>query len=262
MGTKRESDLPGVTSWIFLMAFFLNTSYAMGQLFFDDFNGKMARKKWRIADRKWGERHAVISHGGVVPQNVLVRNGNLVLAANGDTYAGNVKGHGQNRRVGAALFTRKKFGAARYEIKAKICPQPGVLSAFWTFFYEGESANHEIDFEIPGRSPDNERDMRWGTLSNWTGLSEKEHQSVNKFFGDQIDGEYHVYRIDWYTGIPGETPRVEWYFDNRLLHTSYQAIPSKPSRLWIGLWFPWWLGNADFNTDYMYIDWVKISSLR
>ena len=189
-----------------------------------------------------------------------------MIRANGDRYEGKLKGHGQKHRVGGALLSKKRYASGRYEIRAKICPQKGVLSAFWTYYHLHDSVNHEIDFEFPGKighpGTQSNSPLDWGILTNWRGTSPKEHRSVNKYFGDQTDGNYHLYRFDWHTGSATERPRVEWYYDNKLIHTSYEAVPTRAARLWLGLWFPCWIGPADFESDFMYIDWVKISSFN
>lgn len=122
------------------------------QVFFDDFKGsRLDTDKWNILNQKWGGNASKGTHGGVVPENVYIQDGNLIIRALGDYYEGDVKGHGQNTRVGGVIATRKKFASGSYEVKAKICPRRGALSAFWTYYYENEDYNHEIDFEFPGR---------------------------------------------------------------------------------------------------------------
>jgi len=239
---------------------------AFAQDFFDDFNGKtLDEKKWEKADSKWGTT-ARGNNGGVVPQNAFVKNGNLVIRAHGNLYNGPVKGHDQNTKVGGAVFTKTKFGSGSYEIRAKICPQLGALTAFWTYYYENDSCNHEIDFEFPGRNqkpnkPENS-DLTWGLLTNWQGVNDSMHRNVDMYFGNQTDGQYHLYRFDWYSGSNGETARVEWYYDGKLLHTAYEMVPFKPAKMWLGVWFPTWIGQADFDTDYMYVDWIKIKAFK
>ena len=75
------------------------------------------------------------------------------------------------------------------------------------------------------------------------------------------DGGFHVWRFDWHTGENGETPRVEFYVDGELKHTSTTHVPSIASRLTIGTWFPTWAGGAaSFDTQYLDVDWVKITA--
>jgi len=233
------------------------------QEFFDDFNGKrLDTKVWEKVNRKWGEDTTKARHGGVIGRNVFLKDGNLVIQANGNLYKGIVWGHGQKTKVGGAISTRQKFASGSYEIRAKICPQPGALSAFWTYYNQHDSINHEIDFEFPGKNQEpngpKDSDIHWGLMTNWRGVKAHEFKNADKYFGNQTDGQYHLYRFEWHTGSEGEKRRVEWYYDNQLLHTSYDMVPTIASNFWVGIWFPWWIGNADFNTDYMYVDWIRI----
>jgi beta-glucanase (GH16 family) len=77
----------------------------------------------------------------------------------------------------------------------------------------------------------------------------------------QNDGKFHVYRWDWYDGTNGEA-RVEFYLDGRLLFTSTQNIPKSPARLWVGNWPAPWSGDFQYDTQHLYVDWVKITELR
>ncbi len=252
---------------ILLLIIIFNTGLLRAQVLFDDFKkGTLDTAIWLVADTKWGENAEKRTHGGVVPENIIVKDGNLIIRANGDLYKGSIKGHGQNIRVGGAISTKALFASGSFEIRAKICPQPGALSAFWTFYYENEDYNHEIDFEFPGHNqapngPDSSR-MDWGLMTNWTGVKEGQYKNADKYFGNQTDGEYHLYRFEWHTGNAGEKPRVEWYYDNKLMHTSFEKVPTHAGSYYIGIWFPWWIKEANFDTDYMYVDWVKITPFK
>lgn len=238
------------------------TSTSYSQELFDNFSGdKLDRSIWKAANRKWGEHEAGISHGGVVPANVYLKDGKLVICGNGDLYTGAVKGHGQSQRVGGAVSTRKRFGPGRYEVCAKIVPKFGVLSAFWTFYYKSRDMNHEIDIEIPALDSLGNYNLNWGTFANWRGISADDNSSVNKYVGNIADDNYHIFRFDWFAAIDGQPSKVDWYVDNKLLYTSSESIPDKPSHFWLGVWFPWWIGSADFQTESMFIDWVKISAI-
>lgn len=250
---------------LFLIVFGLKfPSKSFGQVLFDDFKGPVLdSSRWIIANQKWGEVKEVATHGGVVPENVFIKDGNLVIRALGENYKGPVKGHGQNTRIGGVIYTKEKFASGSYEVRAKICPKPGALSAFWTFYYENDNYNHEIDFEFPGRNQHpfkaNDSDLKWGLLSNWRGVNDSLRRTKDLYIGNQTDGRFHLYRFDWYAGTNTEKPKVEWYYDNKLIHRSYEQIPSHASAFWVGIWFPGWISKADFDTDYMYIDWVKIT---
>ncbi|SMG52431.1 Glycosyl hydrolases family 16 [Arenibacter troitsensis] len=251
-----------ITFVILLITQISTPSFA--QVFFDDFNEpKINADYWKILNTKWGENPSKGTHGGVVPDNVYVQNGNLVIRALGDYYRGDVKGHGQNTKVGGVIATKEKFASGSYEVRAKICPQSGALSAFWTYYYENEDYNHEIDFEFPGRNQHpykpEDSDLTWGLFSNWRGVGDDLHRTADKYLGNQIDGEFHLYRFEWYAGTKTQKPKIEWYYDNKLIHRSHEQIPDHPSEFFVGIWFPWWISEANFDTDYMYIDWVKIT---
>lgn len=62
------------------------------------------------------------------------------------------------------------------------------------------------------------------------------------------------------TGDENEEARVEFYFDDVLVYTSKEYIPTNAGRLWLGLWFPnSWAGTPDFETSDFEIDSVKIT---
>jgi len=251
---------------VYIQVVLLFTLRVFSQDFFDDFNGsKLNDSKWTKANSKWGVT-AKGTNGGVIPENVFVKNGNLVIRAHGNFYKGTVSGHDQNIKVGGAVFTKKSFASGSYEVKAKICPQLGALSAFWTYYYENDSCNHEVDFEFPGRNqaPNTSEtsDLNWGLMTNWQGVSDSMHRNVDMYFGNQTDGNYHLYRFEWHTGSDTQKARVEWYYDNKLLHTAYEVVPNRSSKFWLGVWFPTWIGKADFEVDYMYIDWIKIKEFK
>jgi beta-glucanase (GH16 family) len=237
-----------------------------GQEFFDDFNGNtLDTTIWKPAHMVWGNVPDKITNGGVVSQNVHVSGGNLVVEAHGKEYTGTVKGFEQNTRVGGAVSTIRPFASGRFEIRAKICPRVGALSAFWTYYYENDNYNHEIDFEMPGhnQSPYGPKDsnLEYGLATSWRGVNKPDYHTVDTYFGKQADGQYHLYRFEWHTGGDGKPPRVEWYYDNRLIATNTNAgqVPTHAASFWIGVWFPSWIGESNFDTDFMYVDWIRVT---
>ncbi|WP_189596961.1 family 16 glycosylhydrolase [Paenibacillus elgii] len=222
-------------------------------VFFDDFKNGIDPEKWLIAKQQWGGQDV---NGGVLPVNVAVtRDGIVELTANGDLYNGPVRGMNRDgstradgKRTGASIVTKYAYASGSYEVKAKIVPKLGAVSAFWTFFNNGE-VNHEIDFEAPG-----DKSLRKIMTTTW--VVEARNTSQVTDFPEQIDGNWHVYRFDWHT----DPKRVDFYVDNKLIHTSYTNVPRAASKFWLGVWFPKeWAGVPNFATDKMYIDWVKIT---
>ena len=247
-------------------------------VFFDDFDGTtLNTDNWLIAEKNWGgtiekDGKTIDYNGGVIPENVALQDGSLVLTGLGDQYEGPVRGIGRDldrredgKRCGGAIATREYFGSGSYEIRAKIAPVTGCCSAMWTFEYEeyhiGDDLkiiNHEIDIEFPGRNEKDEITLDHVLCTTWTTEDDYKTKSVN--CGPQTDGEYHTYRFDWHTGSDSKTPRVEYYFDGELKYTSFEFIPTNESRFWLGLWFPKnWAGTPDFDTTEFVIDYVKIT---
>jgi beta-glucanase (GH16 family) len=255
------------------------TASAESDVFYEDFSGtSLSSDKWLIAEKNWGgtvkeDGKTVDYNGGVVAENVTVRDGNLILTGYGNQYQGTVCGinrdgsrRSDGKRCGGAIATKDYFGSGSYEIRAKISPELGCCSAMWTFEYEedylGDSlkiTNHEIDIEFPGRDLNDDFSFSHALCTTW--VTEDDYKTKSVFCGEQADGEYHTYRFDWHTGSDTERPRVEYYFDGELLYTVYdEYIPTNESRFWLGLWFPkYWAGTPNFDTTEFAIDYVKIT---
>ena len=118
--------------------------------FFDDFSNKSTlSNNYFILNKAWGG-----ANGGVVADNVFLRDGELILRANGDRYTGTVQGRDRNgllkfhtqagdpelgqpwrNRVGACVVYNKRTGFGSYEVDCFIPNKLGVAYAIWTFFY-------------------------------------------------------------------------------------------------------------------------------
>ncbi|MBR5512821.1 MAG: family 16 glycosylhydrolase [Ruminococcus sp.] len=248
-------------------------------IFYEDFSGDILNSdKWLIAEKNWGGTVTVGGktedyNGGVIADNVTLRDGNLVLTGLGNDYEGELKGINRDKsrredgkRCGGAIATREYFGSGSYEIRAKIAPELGCCSAMWTFEYEEhysedklQIVNHEIDIEFPGRDENDNFSLTHALCTTWTGEGDNEHKTAIPYCGNQADGEFHTYRFDWHTGSETETPRVDYYFDDVLTYTSYDFIPTNESRFWLGLWFPKnWAGSPDFDQTEFEVDYVRI----
>ena len=234
---------------LFLTVLPVISSAESADVFYDDFSGtQLDSGKWLIAEKNWGgtvTENGVTTdyNGGVIAENAAVADGSLILTGYGNRYAGQVRGinrdgsrRADGRRCGAAIATKDYFGSGSYEIRAKIAPELGCCSAMWTFEYEEACTgdvltvtNHEIDIEFPGRDQNDAFSLSHALCTTW--VTETDYK-----------------------------PRVEYYFDGRLMHTAYEYIPTNAGRFWLGLWFPkGWAGTPDFDTAVFTIDYAKIT---
>ncbi|MDG2381463.1 MAG: glycoside hydrolase family 16 protein [Pirellulaceae bacterium] len=264
------------------------------EILYDDFGDGLDLESWLVVDKAWGG-----DNGGLVPENVEIKDGLLLLHAHGDDYEGEVVGHNdRTTRVGAGIATRDYYASGRYEVRARIPEVTGAASAFWTFHYvehfPSEEAyweepsrvrNSEIDWEFPTSlqngsshdpiSFDNARVNSWGGKLGGEGAHHPGRVEVVN------DGQFHTYGIDWHSGGDGELPRVIWTIDGDEVYRHEGAlfgqdnIPTQASRFWLGIWFPsagykeqlegvyvdrvGWAGDPDFSEATLEIDWVRIT---
>jgi beta-glucanase (GH16 family) len=242
--------------------------------FIDGFDSGIDPARWRLARTQWENDD---DNGGVVPENVSVRDGLVLLEGHGDLYTGPVHGiretHGKledlpdGHRVGAAIVTTERYASGRYEIRIRIPRRLGACSAIWTY-HEEETADdhtvqHEIDVEVPGRPADPHRSMsyEWALLNTWIGEKDNEHTVGYTRLPKAVnDGRFHDWRFDWHTGGNGQPPRVDWYLDGRFVRRNTTHVPSIAGRLWIGIWFPDdWAGQPDFDREVTAVDRVAIT---
>lgn len=118
--------------------------------FYDDFQDFTTLKEnYYYLNRAWGG-----ANGGVVPENVFIRNGELIIRGNGDNYTGNIQGRDRignlkfhdnpddpqfgtpwKTRVGGCAVFNKRTGFGSYEVDCLIPDKLGCAYAIWTFFY-------------------------------------------------------------------------------------------------------------------------------
>jgi hypothetical protein len=251
-------------------------------LFFDDFDGRaLDTSKWVAGLHHWGSNNR-----GVAPDNIrlttLVDRGHTITVldteAHGDLYSGPVKGvvtgdrsfpMGDPRRyrrvedgtrVGGLVWTRERWGGGRYEIRMKNLPLPGGCSCIWNY-HEAPDDYTEIDIEMPANGKASGSDWaRWAGLNTYYPDSSHINERKQDLGFAQNDGEFHVYRWDWYDGRDG-TLRVDFYLDGKLVHRSTDNVPRSPAQLWVGNWPAVWSGAFRYETQHLYVDWVRITEL-
>lgn len=252
-------------------------------LLHDDFDGpRLNEEKWIVARRNWGGKAADGTdwNGGVIAENVEVRDGRLVVHARGDHYRGPLRGvardgraRADGRRSGGAVQTVASFSGGRFEARMRPTRKLGVVSAMWTFAYEEHDRsgtppsiiNHEIDFEVPGRpgAPPTGVTYDYALLNSWRGVGEAEHSVRHHCLTHSIaDGNFHTFAFDWRPPAGGDQGRIDFYLDGVHQYTITTTVPSLAGQLWLGAWFPKnWAGWPEFDSDGLEIDWVRISRL-
>ena len=118
--------------------------------FVDNFsNPSTLRDNYFTLNKAWGG-----ANGGVIKENVFLRNGELILRGNGDRYTGNLQGRDRvgakkfhtiqgdpeiglpwKNRVGGCIVYNKRTGFGSYEVDTFIPNKLGCAYAIWTFFY-------------------------------------------------------------------------------------------------------------------------------
>jgi hypothetical protein len=252
-------------------------------LFFDDFNGpSLDTAKWVPGLHVWGKNNR-----GVVPENLSlkeVRDQDRMITvldteAHGDLYRGPVKGlevvggafHAgdprryrrtdDGRRVGGLVWTVQRWGAGRYEIRMKNLPESGGCSCIWNY-YQGRDDYTEIDIEMPANGKASGADWsHWAGLNTYYPDETKENARHVDLGAAQNDGDFHIYRWDWFDGTNGP-PKVDFYLDGKFLYSSTNNVPRSPAQLWVGNWPAPWSGSFQYAVQHLYVDWVRITEIR
>ena len=250
-------------------------------VFFEDFSDpELDPAKWLIAETTWegvsAGYYAKEYNGGVIPENVSVSDGKLILTGHGNRYEGDVRGIDRDgnrredgKRSGAAIATRQYFSSGRYEIRAKAAPEANIFSSMFTLeaeenyniLGEREILTDSVLMELPAPRGDSFHSVTCGFSSSQAGEG-----AAVRFpeCPNQADGEFHTYRFDWYA-FDGLNAHIEFFVDDNLLYKFEQRnyIPSKAGRFWLALYC---CGDnakaADFDTTTFEIDWVKITPIK
>jgi hypothetical protein len=206
----------------------------------DNFKQGIDPNKWNISVRNWSTQ---VSNGQKAENIGYTKEGLLVLKAKGALYPSETE-----RLTGAVLISKDKYGPGSYEIAMKVVPRLGVCNAIWTFYYENENINHEIDIELPGH-----KSYENVTNTNWVGETVYTSK-VTETLSPANDGKWHKYRFEWSTN----PKQVKYYVDDVLTNTITTDVPEYQGHLWVGVWFPnQWTGVPDFEEDYMLVDWIS-----
>jgi hypothetical protein len=237
----------------------------------DDFNAaEIDTAKWIIANEDIGGKYP--NRPENISLTTLDDKGSTITVVKSTTY-GDL--HEGAKRQGGLIKSQNLLSGGRYEIRMKNLPGPFGCSCFWNYYDSVNEPNPpatrvytEMDIEMPANV---KPAPAWETAKTILGLNTWSHTdsdedatyinhpstTVNPF-----DGEFHVYRFDWYDGKNGEL-RIDWYVDDILQATTSEHVGHHAAILYAGAWAAQWpVMNYDFDTADLYIDWIRVSALK
>jgi endo-1,3-1,4-beta-glycanase ExoK len=147
-------------------------------------------------------------------------------------------GQGEKPYVSAEIATAEAYLYGYFETRLRMPRGNGLVAAFFTFDRPGQiETRQEIDMELTGCDP------RRIELVYHVGADA--HLQVVRLPFDASAG-FHSYGFDW------RADRIDWYVDNRRVHTSRGGRVGElrqPQRIFASLWnserMPRWLGVID-----------------
>jgi hypothetical protein len=278
---------PGFAGSLDYEAFPWNTPPVITATHFYDFANFMEDDAgWNLVNQNWGSR-------GVHPLNARWSGDPAVVAAAGGSGGivalrslGNYAADPAVRRQGASLISRTAFGAGKFEVRMKVVPRFGPCTAAWTFFSNHATTGaaieySEIDIEAPGQGGGF---LQWGGVSYEAFFADSESEppgatvngsrSVAAGVGYAYnDGRWHVFAFEWRTNRETGDVGVVWFHNGRIVGHTAAHVPVHTAQFWVGNWFPgtypmqlpaqqWvndWLGEANFDEAWMFVDWVRVT---
>lgn len=238
-------------------------------VFYDDFSGGIRSEVWRALNERWASQN----NNGYAEDNCMyttcprevaaagATGGLVVIRSNGDFAAEEGR-----RRQGGGIVTKRLFGPGRYEVRLKVVPRAGQCSAAWTYFNDwkptlAERRYSEIDIELPHGG--DYRKYSGTTYENYVSAAEKICESEVIESRDPLnDGEWHVLAFEWRTDAEHGDEGIVWYQDGKQVLFLNKAVPRYTATFWIATLFQdaiAWLGDPQFETAYLYLDWVRIT---
>ena len=230
-------------------------------LFRDDFlNSTLDQTLWGVADWKLGRTQL-----GLEPelkQGIARLSFQTLELAGTEIYTRRVF----SRESGLEIKVRARFGKN----------PPGLVSGIFTYTTGTDGLSDEIDIEFLSKSTSISRNQLPLLLSTWRQWDEANgdlgdvahHWSTHISLAGSDPWAWHEYAIRW---LPDST---QWFVDQKLVASSFQAQPDQPTRIHFNLWAPsasWALAYSAFltpspdprvNLKYFFdLDWIEVNRL-
>ena len=234
----------------------------------EQFNGtSLNRNDWNVEEHKSGWVNSELQEYVDSPENIYVKDGNLVLKP-----VKTVGADGKVSYTSGRINTQNKhdFKYGLFEARIKFPKGQGFLPAFWMMptdenLYGQWPKCGEIDIvEVLG----NKTDTSYGTIHYGNPHSESQGKYTLK--KGNFSDEYHIFSAEWEPG------KINWYVDGVLVHTendwysaaegqgevTYPAPFDQPFYIILNLAVGGnWPGNPDETTDIenaaLMVDYVK-----
>lgn len=185
-------------------------------VFHDDFNGTALNSKI------WAYRTDSKLESTQTPENVSVRNGNLVIAL--QKQEANSKHY-----TGGGVISRQAFRYGYYEARFKIAAGSGWHSSFWLMDYNG------VDTK-PGEKTTLELDVIENTSDNLKSYTTTTHRWVPPHIArghrdvttPDLSDDYHTFGCEYAVNV------VRYYFDGQLVQTvDTTGLPQGEMNIWL-----------------------------
>ena len=179
----------------------------------DDFSGKeLDRRYWNVEDNGTGCGNEELEYYVDSPENVSLRDGNLVITARRTNHKGKKFTSGRVNTLGKAAFT---YGIVEARMKFPTTTN-GLWPAFWMMGNDIEKSDWPLCGEIDILEMGHANGIKAGTQDrlfngavHWGSKWNDHHISVGDYTSSYSlqDGEYHVFTCVW------TEKRIEMFVD-------------------------------------------------
>ncbi|MEO1206270.1 MAG: family 16 glycosylhydrolase [Pseudomonadota bacterium] len=242
-GTPAAATVPAPTD---------KPAVVTGDSFFDGFE-RLSRHRWNISDGwsngnyqscRWRARNITLKDGvlffklGVEPDAV-----SLTRRPEGEADTVERTKHDRDYNC-AEIQTKQVFGYGTYETRMTSIPNPGTVSAMFTYIGPGldpTKPHDEVDFEVLGKNT-NEVQL------NFFRHGKAENDKLVPFGFDNATQMSRM-AFEWFPDA------LRWYLDGKLVHevkaTPEKPLPAEPSKMMLSVWsgqgenMVQWLGRFD-----------------
>jgi beta-glucanase (GH16 family) len=183
------------------------------------------------------------------PQNVSVRNGNLVIALRKQQAGG-------KDYTGGGIISRKTFQYGYYEARLKIVAGSGWHSSFWMQRYNGtDTAGDKATLEMDVIE-NTSHDLTTYSVNTHRWVAPHIERGLKPVATPDLSKDYHVFGCEYAPDV------IRYFFDGKLVQTvDWAGLPQGEVNIWLTS-IAQAMGPAHNVDDSalpgaMYVDWVR-----